>query len=110
MPTLPPTLSLAPPGTTGRTDAQKAAKRFYDSARWRALRAVVLAEEPVCRYCPADRPRLSTTGHHVKPLEQFPDLALVRENIRGCCTECHTAFHKGGTLAGGLFVPKDAAG
>ena len=107
MPTRPKSINLAPPGATGRTPAQQAAKKFYDSARWRALRKQVLAEEPTCRFCPPEHPRLSTTGHHVEPLDRRPDLALVRENIRGICTECHTALHKGGTLAGGLFIPAD---
>ena len=105
MPMLPRTFSLAPPGSTGRTPTQQAAKRFYDSKRWRDLRAQVLREEPLCQLCPGEFRQLATTGHHVEDLIQHPKLGLVRENILAVCSACHSTIHKGSTLPGGLRIP-----
>lgn len=96
MPNSPRTISLAPGGSTGRTDAQKMAKRFYDSAAWKRIRAVVLAEQPLCADCPADRPGLSSHVHHVRELLTHWGARLTRENLVGLCEVCHTARHKRG--------------
>lgn len=108
---MPETISLAPPGATGRDDRQKAAKRFYDSKRWNELRDLVLVEEPLCRDCPSDRPTLAQMVHHVVEYGQRPDLGLVRSNLVPLCHACHAGRHRGGTqLAGGLRLnpPKPA--
>lgn len=59
---------------------------------WRTLRAQVLAEEPICwlqfdGICTGP----STTGDHVISVEERPDLALVRTNVRGACAACNLA-------------------
>lgn len=57
---------------------------------WRRLRAQVLREEPVCRYCGV---RPSTTVDHVLPLSLFPSLAHVRSNLAGACRWCNGSKH-----------------
>ena len=53
---------------------------------WRRLRAQVLREEPVCRYCGI---RASTVADHVLPLSQYPHLAMTRSNVTGACAWCN---------------------
>lgn len=67
----------------------------YGDARWRRLRAAVLAEEPTCRLCGAP----SQVVDHVVARRRFP-LALQlseeeggashRSNLRGLCKSCHS--------------------
>lgn len=68
----------------------------YNSAEWKALRAQVLAEEPVCRRC---HRAASTEAGHVLAVSERPDLALVRSNLIGLCRSCnhHEASSKGGS-------------
>lgn len=63
-----------------------AAQRGYD-ARWRRLRAMVLAEEPLCREC-AKQGRVvpATDVHHIDG--DVRNLAL--ENLEPLCHECHS--------------------
>ena len=82
-------VSLTPRGP----DPQRVeANRFYNSARWRALRAQVLNEFPLCQDCESVE---ATIGHHVIERSVRPDLELVRSNIRSLCDSCHNATHKG---------------
>lgn len=53
---------------------------------WRRLRAQVLREEPVCRYCGL---RPSTVVDHVLALSKYPHLAQVRSNLVGSCKPCN---------------------
>jgi 5-methylcytosine-specific restriction enzyme A len=62
---------------------------FYQSPLWRALRAQVLAEEPVCRECRTEN-RVRATQHvdHIIPrVNGGPD---TRENLQGLCAEHHS--------------------
>jgi 5-methylcytosine-specific restriction endonuclease McrA len=65
---------------------------FYASTSWRKLRAAVMIDEPLCWYCQqAGRahPRMSKIGDHFRSKKLFPELALTRSNIRGCCDYHH---------------------
>jgi 5-methylcytosine-specific restriction endonuclease McrA len=33
--------------------------------------------------------------HHIKPLSDYPDLALVLENLLSLCNSCHNKEHGG---------------
>lgn len=57
---------------------------------WRKLRDQVVREEPVCRLqFPGICTGVSTTGDHIIAVEERPDLALVRSNVRGVCWPCN---------------------
>lgn len=73
-----------------------AAARGYD-ATWRRLRLVVLAEEPLCRFCQA-RGRVvpATEVDHIEPIALRPELRLVRANLRATCRPCHSALTASG--------------
>lgn len=59
---------------------------------WRKLRDQVVREEPVCRLQIANVcTGASTTAAHIKPVSTHPELALVRSNLEGACTECNEA-------------------
>lgn len=81
-------------------------KTHYKSARhehWRDAvlhRAGYLCEE--CkRYGRLDKdglPVRATTAHHIKHLDEYPELAYDVNNGRALCARCHNAAHpeKGG--------------
>lgn len=58
---------------------------FYNSARWRKLRLLVLSEEPICRLCERN---LSTLVDHILPRQQGGE-DLARDNLQGLCNACH---------------------
>lgn len=90
--------ALAPSGTRfcerhARDDAKRydrqrgtAAQRGYN-ARWRRIRALVLAEEPLCREC--------ARQGKVVPARQVDHIDgnvenMVRENLQPLCDSCHS--------------------
>lgn len=80
-----------------RADEAKGEDRgFYWSKPWRAIRKVVLKEEPYC-WCGCGR--RSNTVDHIKDRKDFPALALARSNLRAAYANCHnrrTAAESGG--------------
>lgn len=68
---------------------------FYSSARWRTLRRVVLAEQPLCvdpfGYHAADRRTvLAAEVDHLIPRVDCPDLELDAANCQSLCRSCHS--------------------
>ena len=60
------------------------------SARWKAVRARVLRDEPLCRTCAAaGRTELATQVDHVVPVRVRPDLAYDLGNCQPLCGTCH---------------------
>lgn len=77
--------------------------KFYESARWKRKRAAILARDGyMCQRCKKyGRMRPATIVHHIKELEDFPELAWVNSNLESVCLACHNALHpeKGGRRA-----------
>jgi 5-methylcytosine-specific restriction enzyme A len=72
------------------TQAEKKTDKFYVSTLWRKLRAVILANDPLCYYCLlSGHRRLATICDHYRPRKIFPELELSPENIKGSCDNCH---------------------
>lgn len=69
------------------TQRDPVAKKFYNSAAWRKLRKLKLAQNPVCEQC---QRRLAREVDHVKPRAQHPELALDITNLQSLCTPCHS--------------------
>lgn len=65
--------------------------RFYQSAVWRRLRALVLRDpfDAVCRVVGCGR--MSEQVDHVIPRRARPELQLVRANLQGLCQPHHAA-------------------
>ena len=68
---------------------------FYSSSEWRAVRKKALKEQHnECQRCKEKgKYRRATVGHHKKPVELFPELALSKDNIECLCRECHEKHH-----------------
>lgn len=71
-----------------RYDQQRgtAAQRGYDS-RWRKIRAMVLAEEPLCREC-ARQGRV-VPAQHIDHIDGNVN-DMSRENLQPLCASCHS--------------------
>jgi 5-methylcytosine-specific restriction protein A len=67
-------------------------RRWYRQARWMALRAQVLGDNPLCVDCQKEqRVTIATEVHHkVKPGGD-PRLFFNRENLEGLCKAHHSA-------------------
>ncbi len=76
---------------------RKADQAFYNSKRWRRLRDLVRAEQPLCADCQAQG-RVSPTEHvhHIEARKLRPDLAFERSNVVGLCEACHTRRERRG--------------
>lgn len=74
-----------------RREMQRAANRKDPRCKraWRNLRQVVIDEEPDCRVRLPGCTGRSETADHIIPVSHRPDLAMVRENIRGSCLHCN---------------------
>jgi len=74
---------------------QKETNPFYNAPAWRACRKAILARDNyICQHClqenkitPAD------VVHHIKSLEEYPELALDPENLISLCNLCHNRKH-----------------
>lgn len=98
----PPWVPTFKPKRTWTPD-QRERKRFYDSARWRRFRRMILAERPLCEEC--CRYRLVIPGvhlHHVRSIENAPDLALEPDNVLVVCRTCHNRLEPRAGSAGSV--------
>lgn len=69
-------------------DARPARHALYATAAWRRLSAEVRASATRCHWCL--KPTRKLAADHVIPIEQRPDLALDRDNLRPSCVPCNT--------------------
>ena len=51
----------------------------------------MLQRDKICQYC---KRAPATEAHHVKELEEYPDLALNLDNGLGLCWNCHELTKK----------------
>ena len=63
-------------------------ERGYDRA-WARVRGAFLRAHPICNRC--NRP--ASTAHHIKPVEEAPDLRLLWSNLEALCRDCHEKHH-----------------
>lgn len=83
-------------------------ERGYDS-EWRKVRALKVKQSPFCERClklgkhvPIKMKVEGNYGvvHHIKPVDQFPELRLVMDNLESLCFECHEAEHGRAVIIG----------
>lgn len=67
----------------------------YMQPQWIRKRDAILRRDGyLCRECKRyGRRREAVLVHHIKPVEFFPDLAFVDENLVSLCAECHNKKH-----------------
>ncbi len=82
----------------GRIRRQRRGPRYYDTARWKRLRNMVLARDPLCVECLGfGIIRSATHVDHIKPLSEGG--TNHKDNLQGLCASCHnrkTAKQDGG--------------
>lgn len=73
----------------------KEARAFYKSKAWKQCREVVLQRDHhLCQPClKMQRVTAANTVHHIKPLEEHPELALDIDNLESICPSCHNKEH-----------------
>lgn len=73
---------------------------FYLSKKWKRKRASILRRDGYqCQDCRRyGRNRQAVTVHHIKHLDEYPEIALVDSNLVSLCADCHNKRHpeKGG--------------
>lgn len=83
---------LVPTVRPKAADDRKADVRFYVSARWKRLAAIVRnAAHGLCQRCGQPPTRKSLEVHHKKPRKTHPELAYDLDNLEALCTRCHNA-------------------
>lgn len=79
--------------TDQRYNQERAAKRGPDprsTARWRRVRAMKLAQQPLCETCEAAGKTVAATEvDHVQGIWERPDLVYTMENLTSYCVPCH---------------------
>ena len=80
--------------TTSHTSRAK----FYNSVEWRHLRQEILERDHwECQWC-KEAGRVTTRDSvlevdHIKTLEEHPELAMDKDNMRTLCKDCHNKRH-----------------
>ncbi|ASA22094.1 endonuclease [Paenibacillus donghaensis] len=80
-----------------RYKRDKGSRAFYRSTAWETARVQALIRDNyLCQHC-IKRKKLTPADmvHHIKPLSDYPDLALVLENLLSLCNGCHNKEHGG---------------
>lgn len=64
---------------------------FYATPAWRRIRRLALQRDNwLCQAClKQHRITKATEVHHVKPLEDYPELGLSLDNLMSLCWQCH---------------------
>ncbi len=67
------------------------ASGFYQTKEWRKARKLALQRDHyLCQLRIAKNcTRKANTVHHIKALEDYPELALDLANLTSCCYACH---------------------
>lgn len=89
---------------------EKEVKKFYNSKAWKRKRLDILRRDLFeCQDCKQRLSKAAAEGiqltgddakirtacevHHIKELRDYPNLALVEENLISLCTQCHNLRH-----------------
>lgn len=75
---------------------EKRTDPWYKRKLWRELRAMQLADFPLCEVC-KQRGKMvpATEVHHIKARRSHPELALEPDNLQSICKPCHARHELG---------------
>ncbi len=78
------------PNRSGEKDTLKK-EGFYQKGPWRRVRKLALQRDHyLCQAClKKKRFRTATEVHHIKPLEEYPELGFELSNLQSLCWDCH---------------------
>lgn len=72
----------------------------YDNPRWKKKRQKILRRDGyMCVECRKyGKAREAVTVHHIKHVDEYPELAYTDSNLESLCNACHNKAHpeKGG--------------
>lgn len=72
----------------------------YNNPKWLRKRKTILKRDGyMCRECKRyGKNREAKTVHHIKHVDEYPELAYVDSNLISLCNDCHNKKHpeKGG--------------
>jgi len=75
-----------------RSDSAQLYRKWYNSARWRALRAQRLAQDPLCAMCLAAGDTVAATVcDHIKEHKGNVELFYSYENTQALCALHHSS-------------------
>lgn len=78
-----------------KKDGERSLKEqgFYQTKAWRHIRTVALQRDHyLCQLRLSENcTKIATTVHHIKELEEYPELALDINNLTSTCYYCHEA-------------------
>ena len=80
------------PGKNKGTEENTLKKQgFYHTGAWRRLRLLALQRDNyLCQECLRKKKITKATEvHHLKPIADFPTLALDLDNLESLCWDCH---------------------
>ena len=68
---------------------------FYLTNKWKRKRKSILVRDKYqCQDCKRyGRMREATEVHHIKHLDEYPELAYENDNLVSLCHACHNARH-----------------
>lgn len=73
---------------------------IYQTTKWRRKREQILKRDKYqCTICKRyGKMRQAAVVHHIKPLQEYPELAWDDDNLTSLCRKCHEMVHpeKGG--------------
>ncbi|OMF95085.1 hypothetical protein BK146_16590 [Paenibacillus sp. FSL R7-0333] len=78
-----------------RYKRDKTSRSFYKSTAWeKAREQALIRDNHLCQHCfKRQRLTLADMVHHIKPISDYPDLALVLDNLLSLCNSCHNKEH-----------------
>lgn len=70
-------------------------EEFYTGKRWKKKRERILKRDNyTCQHCKRYGKRTeATVVHHIKHLEDYPELAYKDDNLISLCSMCHNKEH-----------------
>lgn len=70
-------------------------QNFYKSTRWKKKRRAILRRDKyMCQECARYGRKVERREvHHIKFLEEYPELAFDNDNLISLCHACHNAKH-----------------
>lgn len=70
-------------------------KGFYRTYAWKKKRMQILARDRgACQECRKNgRYSMAEVVHHIKHLQDAPELAMSDDNLESVCKECHEKLH-----------------